>query len=93
MSSIRSTIRNNVSARRFRKYGPYAEDAITALEQREQRGVQKILDFAQDKGANMDEVRDFLSSLGVDVPAPAPSHSDPVIAGLLDFARSKGYAG
>lgn len=79
------------------RYPRTTAKGIKALEDRERNGVAKILAFAEAKGADLDEVRAFLTDLGATMPEPPapaqPSHSDPVVAGLLDFARSKGYQG
>jgi hypothetical protein len=64
-ATIETTIEGALRTAGLSAYQRQAQPVITALVEREQAIAEKILDYAEDQGANTDEVTSLLTSLGV----------------------------
>lgn len=71
MSTIQETVDQSLSAAGYGSYGQYARPVVTALVDREQQIVGRLIEFAQHSDLNVDEVRNALTQAGMMMP-PAP---------------------
>ena len=71
MSSIQETVDTSLSAAGYGQYGQYAAPVVTALVNREQQIVGRLIEVAQNTDLDTAAVRDVLQEIGMHMP-PAP---------------------
>lgn len=69
--SIHDTVTTELRKAGLQGYATQAQPIVTALVQREEAGIARILDMAKDEGLSEAKVRAAFEGLGAHVPAPA----------------------
>lgn len=71
MTTIQETVDQSLSAAGYGSYGQYARPVVTALVDREQQIVGRLIEFAQSTDLDVEQVRGALQECGMHMP-PAP---------------------
>lgn len=94
MSTINQTVTETLAATGYGSYNQYAAPVVTALVNREQEIVGRLLTFAEQTDLDVDTVRTALGEAGMHMPpqaAQAPQTADGGTAGATgDLAATLG---
>jgi hypothetical protein len=71
VSTIQETVDQSLAAAGYGSYGQYARPVVTALVDREQNIVGRLIEFANNSDLDTDAVRTALAEAGLHMP-PAP---------------------
>lgn len=80
--SINDTVQTHLRQAGLSAYAQQAAPVVTALVQREEQGIARIIEMAKDEGLSEDRVRAAFADLGAHVPAPVTAAGGD--AGLTD---------
>lgn len=108
-NTIQDTVQQSLNSAGYGSYQQYAAPVVTALVNREQEIVGRLIQFAEGSDLDVNAVRQALDECGMHMPAQqqnqqATSGETPdlaqtlvninnTLAGLAQFARQHGYQG